>query len=192
MELERARRARNSVGKQAVNELPGGEDGLSPGDGDIAGSTQEAGNPHGDGNSGENSSEGETPRPGPSLIDGSDPSSEKRLDEGNRKRRRAVFSLEYENGSPTLPRSRYETNDKTIYINLDHPQIANALQASNGNTAGKQFREMSYEIAAIEYSLALQYETMAEHDSYDAFAALDELRHTVNRITRRIIQSIYT
>lgn len=192
MELERARRARNTAGHMAVNDLHGGEDGLSPGNGDIPGPTQESGNEHGDGSRGENASEGETPRPGPSLIDGNDPGSQKRLEEGKRKRRRAVFNLEYENGSPTMPRSRYETSEKTIYINLDHPQIANALQASNGNTAGKQFREMSYEIAAIEYSLALQYEIMAEHDSYDAFAALDELRHTVNRITRRIVQSIYT
>lgn len=191
MELERARRARNSAGKEPVNEYPGGEDGLSPGAGEIPGAAQESGNPHGDGNGGENASEGETPRPGPSLMDGSDPSSEKRLDEGKKKRRRAVFSLEYEKGSPTMPRSRYETHDKTIYINLEHPQIANALLASNGNTAGKPFREMSYEVAAIEYSLALQYETMAEHDSYDAFAALDELRHTVNRITSRIAATLY-
>jgi hypothetical protein len=191
-ELERARRARNSAGQTPVNEHPGGEDGLSPGDGESLGSTQQSGNPHGDGNGGENASEGETPRPGPSLIEGSDQSSEKRLEQGKRKRRRAVFSLEYENGSPTMPRSRYETHDKTIYINLDHPQIANALQATNGNTAGKQFREMSYEVAAIEYSLALQYETMAEHDAYDAFAALDELRHTVNRITSRIAATLYS
>ena len=192
MELEKARRARNSAGQQAVNELQGGDDGLSPGDGDIPGENQESGNPHGEGSRGEDASEGETPRPGPSLIDGNEPSSEKRLDQGQRKRRRAVFSLEYESGSPTMPRSRYETHDKTIYINLDHPQIENALQASNGNTSGKQFRDMSYEVAAIEYSLALQYETMADHDSYDAFAALDELRHTVNRITSRIAATLYS
>ena len=191
MELERARRARNFAGKEPVNEYSGGEDGLSPGDGEIPGPAQESGNPHGDGNGGENASEGETPRPGPSLMDGSDPSSEKRLDEGKKKRRRAVFSLEYVHGSRTQPRSRYETRDKTIYINLDHPQIANALLASNGNISGKQFREMSYEVAAIEYSRALQYEIMAENDSYDAFAALDELRHTVNRITSRIAVALY-
>ncbi len=191
MELERARRARNTAGKQAVDQLANGEDGLSPGDGDIPGETQEAGNPHGDGSRGENASEGEEPRPGPSLIEGSDPSSQKQLAQGRRKRRRAIFSLEYESGSPTRPRSRYETNDKTIYINLEHPQIANALSESNGNTSGKQFREMSYEVAAIEYSLALQYETMADHDSYDAFSALDELRHTVNRITSRIAAALY-
>lgn len=191
MELEKARRARNSAGQQAVNELPGGEIGLSPGNGDIPGSTQESGNEHGDGNRGENASEGETPRPGPSLMDGNDPGSHKQLDEGKRKRRRAVFNLEYENGSPAMPRSRYETNEKTIYINLEHPQIANALLASNGNTSGKQFREMSYEVAAIEYSLALQYEIMADNDTYDAFAALDELRHTVNRITSRISAMLY-
>ncbi len=191
MELERARRARNAAGKQPVNDLLGGEDGLAPGHGDIPGSTQEAGNPHGDGSRGENASEGEDPRPGPSLIHGSDPASQKRLEHGKRKRRRAMFSLEYENGSPTMPRSRYETHDKTIYINLEHPQIANALLASNGNTSGKQFREMSYEVAAIEYSLALQYESMADHDAYDAFAALDELRHTVNRITGKIAAALY-
>ena len=50
---------------------------------------------------------------------------------------------------------------------------------------------MSYEVAAIEYSLALQYETMAEHDAYDAFAALDELRQTVNRVTSRIVHALY-
>ncbi len=191
MELERARRARNSAGLMAVSDLPGGEDGLSPGNGDIPGSNQESGNEHGDGNRGGNASEGETPKPGPSLIDGNDPSSQNHLYEGKRKRRRAVFSLEYESGSPTMPRSRYETIEKTIYINLEHPQVANALLASNGNTSGKQFREMSYEIAAIEYSLALQYEIMGENDSYNAFAALNELRHTINRITSRIVAALY-
>ncbi|MYD11844.1 MAG: hypothetical protein F4X02_17585 [Chloroflexi bacterium] len=191
MELEKARRARNLAGHMSVDDLPGGEDGLSPGNGDIPGSTQESGNEHGDGNGGENVSEGETPRPGPSLMEGSDSSSQKSLYEGRRKRRRAVFSLEYESGSSTMPRSRYETGEKTIYINLEHPQIANALLASNGNISGKQFREMSYEVAAIEYSLALQYETMADNDTYDAFAALDELRHTVNRITSRIAAALY-
>ena len=191
MELERARRARNSAGHMAVDDLLGGEDGLSPGNGDIPGSTQESGNEHGEGDGGESASEGDTPRPGPSLLDGNDPGSQKQLDAGKRKRRRAIFSLEYENGSPTMPRSRYETNEKTIFINLEHPQIANALLASNGNTSGKQFREMSYEVAAIEYSLALQYEVMADNDTYDAFAALDELRHTVNRITSRIAAALY-
>lgn len=191
MELERARRARNSAGHMAVDDLVGGEDRLSPGNGDIQGSVQESGNEHGDGNRGENASEGETPRPGPSLMDGNDLGSQKQLDEGKRKRRRAVFSLKYVKKSPTMPRSSYETNEKTIYINLEHPQIANALIASNGNISGKQFREMSYEVAAIEYSLALQYEIMADSDTYDAFAALDELRHTVNRITSRIAAALY-
>ena len=112
MELERARRARNTAGHMAVDDMPGGEDGQSPGNGDVTGSTQESGNEHGDGRRGENASEGETPRPGPSLVDGNDPGSQMRLNEGKRKRRRAVFSLEYENGSATMPRSRYETTKR--------------------------------------------------------------------------------
>ncbi len=191
MELENARRARASAGMKLVNEEPGGGDGLTPGDGDIPGDTQEAGNPHGNGNRGTNASEGDTPRPGPSLMEGNDLGSPKRIEQGKRKRRRAVFNLEYENGSPTLPRSRYDGADKTIYINLEHPQVANALQASKGRTESKHFREISYEVAAIEYALALQYEIIAERDAYDAFAALDELRNTITRITSKIAQALY-
>ena len=191
MELENARRAQNKAGNKLVDEAQGGDGDVSPGGGDLLSEIEESGNPNGDGKRGANASEGDTPRPGPSLIDGSEAGSQTSIEEGRRKRRRSAFHIEYENGTPSVPRSRYESTVKTIYINLDHLQIASALQASNGNTEGQQFREMSYEVAAIEYALALQYETIADHEFYDATAALDELRHTVNRVTSRFVDALH-
>ena len=190
MKLENARRATNKEGLKPVDGAPG-SDGLLPGYGEIPTDMQQAGNEHGDGKRGEQAGEGETPRPGPSLVEGNGTGSKTSLGEGSRRRRRAVFSIEYENASVEEARSRYDTVSRTIYINLDHLQIDRALQSSKGKTSGQQFREMCYEVAAVEYSLALEHERVDNDEVSHADDALYNMRETINRITRRIATVLY-
>lgn len=191
MELEIAKRIKNRVGSQVVEELTSEDGEITPGDGDIPSGLQEAGNPHGNGTGGEQASEGDTPRPGPSLIDGNEPGSRKRNETGRSKRRRSVFSIEYENGTESQPRSRYNAIEKTIYINLDHLQIAKSLEASRNNIRGRHFREMCYEVASVEYALALEYEKIGDEEVTDPSDALFDVRETINRITSRFVSALY-
>lgn len=191
MELEIAQRIKNRQGSKGVDEILDETGELTPGGGDIPSGKQEAGNPHGNGNRGSDRSEGETPGPGPSIINGNDPGAKKRTKKGSGKNRRPVFSIAYENVTHSEPRSRYNRNEKTIYINLDHYQIANALQASNNNIEGRQFREMCYEVASVEYALILEDEKIEKGNVLDPEDALLNVRETINRITTRFVSQLY-
>lgn len=190
MKLENARKATDQAGLKPVDDAPG-NDGLLPGNGEFLTDVQQAGSEHGDGTRGEQAGEGETPRPGPSLIEGNGTGSKTGQREGNRRRRRGVFSIKYENASAEEARSRYESDTKTIYINLDHLQIDRALQSSKGKTSGQQFREMSYEVAAVEYSLALEHERVENEEVNHADDALFNMRESINRVSRRIVAALY-
>ncbi len=123
------------------------------------------------------------------LKPGSQTGSPKIPSDGSEKRRRGLFHIEYRNESPDSYRSRYDRNTRTIIINLDHPQIAGAYVASGKNTDSRQFREISYEVAAVEYAQAIPYEKIDQvGDQYEASEALYDVRETINRLTRRFAQ----
>ena len=107
------------------------------------------------------------------------------------KRRRGAFSIDYEYATNGSPRSRYESTLKKIWINLDHPQIANAFEASGRQVDARQFREICCEVAAVEYAIILQYEKLEKYEQH-ADEALDEVRLTINRITSRFVQLLYS
>lgn len=189
LKLERSQRATDRAGVRAVADAPG-DDGLLPGEGEIPTDKQQAGNEHGEGNGGSEVGEGETPRPGPSLIEGEDKGQKTGQTEGKQRRRRGVFSLDYENASLDERRSRFDPDSKTIWINLDHPQIARALEMSKGKITGLQFREMSYEVAAVAYSLALEH-VRVENDEADPLEdSLYNVRETIDRVTRRLFAAL--
>jgi len=186
MEFEFARRISSRQGKVRTSETTGYQTELLPGKGLEPTAWQEAGNPHGEGTRGKTSGHGDTPRPGPDLIPGSQAGSSKSFIDGSRKRRKGLFSIEYRNESAEKHRSRYEAETRTIIINLDHPQIAGAYHSSGRNTEARQFREISYEVAAVEYALAIPYEKIdQEGDWYDASTALYDVREIINRVMRK-------
>jgi hypothetical protein len=190
MEFEFSRRIASRQGRVTTGETNEVQTDLLPGGGLEPTGWQEAGHPHGDGNSGEGSIDtGDTPRPGPDLIPGSQVGSPKSFTDGSNKRRKGLFSIEYKNETAAYPRSRYESKTRTIIINLDHPQIAGAYHASSGNTESRQFREISYEVAAVEYAIAIPYEKIDQAgDSYEASDALDDVRKTINRLAKRFAE----
>jgi hypothetical protein len=78
------------------------------------------------------------------------------------------------------PRAKYERNERTIWVNLEHPQIA-AAKSIGEDVA---FRRLSYEVAFSEYAIALASE-LADGDWYqDVTDPIVDIRATINRISR--------
>lgn len=190
MELELSRRVSRRSGGKSVNEIPDQTGELWPGDGNEPTPWEETGAPHGQGSRGPLGGEGNFPRPGPTARPGEQLGSRKAVTEGKRKRRRAAFSIDFEHGTEKNPRSRYERETKTIYINLDHPQIAGAYEAGGHRIDARQFREICYEVAAVEYALAISTEKLGYDQYYMASDALFDVRDTINRVTKRLAQEL--
>ena len=75
------------------------------------------------------------------------------------KHKQATFHVEYRHEEEHSPRSHYDKETRTIFVNLDHPQIARAAR-DGGGIDGKQFREMTYEIVFVEYAIDLVHEKL--------------------------------
>ncbi len=183
-ELARKIKARNSI----MISTSSGENGESiSGEGQQTTSWQAAGHSRGDGRQGSYPPGiGEQPRPGgPSLVEGNQVGGPQKIDkEVVAKKQRGIFSIEWVNNSSIKKRSEYQPDLRTIFINLDHPQVASALKAGGGSVESRQFKEMVYEIAAVEYALAVQYERAGQED-LDPFEALFEIHDIIDRISRR-------
>ena len=79
-------------------------------------------------------------------------------------------------------RAKYVRDERTIYINLDHPQIANAK--SIGGIDDIAFRRLSYEVAFSEYAIAVASELAAAGQYVDFTDPIFDIRATLNRISR--------
>jgi len=91
------------------------------------------------------------------------------------------FRVEYRNLGETSERSKYDRENLTILINLDHPVLINSMR--NGSIEDTAFRRLSFEIAFSEYSMALGYEMAEQDPDMPADDLLFEVRSTLNRIT---------
>jgi hypothetical protein len=196
IDLERARRVVSRSGNVNATDAPSETGELLPGDGKDPTGLQRTGQPHGEGTRGENPpGSGDEPREGPDLIPGSEKGSNKRSEpSAERKPRRGIFNIEYYNGTAENTRSSYHPDTKTIRINLDHPQVASALRASSSGTESRQFREITYEIACVEYALAIAHEQAENARKYnlkrDAEDALYDVRDAINRVSRLLVSAL--
>lgn len=135
---------------------------------------------------------GNTPKPKPTTPPENKPKPRKSPNEGNEKRRKAVFSIEFERITTEQNRSRYAGDTKTIFINLDHPQIASALETGGNSTDSREVREVCYEVAAVEYAIALPYEKLEKDELYPAEDALFDVKETIDRVTKRFMEHFHT
>jgi hypothetical protein len=190
MDFEFARRISSRQGNIRPSNNQGTQTEMLPSDGNAPTNWQPSGNPHGDGkHRGEQTGLGNTPRQGPDLTPGAEPGESKSVDQTAQRRKQGLFSIEYRLESAEGKRSRYDKDTRTIVINLEHPQIAGAFRASGQNTESRQFREISYEIAVVEYAVDIPYEKIAqEGDYYQATDALYDVSETINRVTRRFAE----
>ena len=174
MELERVRR---------VARLRQGEanEDIIPGEGEVETEYTLGGPKHGNGTAGEIAGPGEEERSGSSLMPGEEKGGPGKISE--RKYKQATFHVEYRHEEEHSPRSHYDKETRTIVVNLDHPQIARAAR-DGGGIEGKQFREMTYEIAFVEYAIALGHEKLRQDEFYSGSDALFDIRETINRVSR--------
>ena len=190
LELELKRKVSKRSGDKSVSEILDDVGDLFPGGGDLLTPWEQTGSPHGHGKRGPEAAKGDEPRPGPTLQPGQEAGARKSTTDGSGKRRRAVFNIDYRNETEKYDRSRYDLETKTIVINLDHPQVSAAFEAGGRKVDARQFREMCYEIAAVEYAFALSHEKSDKEAILDVDEALLSMRETINRITRRFIAAL--
>jgi hypothetical protein len=76
---------------------------------------------------------------------------------------RGGFHVDFKEMGKESPRAFYRSTERTIYVNLDHPQIAAAKGI--GTDQDPTFRRLAYEVAFSEYAIALAIEFEA-HNEY--------------------------
>ncbi len=103
--------------------------------------------------------------------------------EGGRRRARGGLRVEYRNLGEDEERGRYDSADKVVLINLDHPMVAAARDALGIDDPG--FLRLSYEVAFTTYALGLARELLAKDPELTGDDVLFEVRDTLRRVTRR-------
>jgi len=91
------------------------------------------------------------------------------------------FQVTFQHMGVEERRAKYIRDERTIYINLDHPQLSTAL--AMGGIEEQTFRRLAYEVACSEYAIALAQEL---EDIYVELSdALFDIRETIDRLSRR-------
>jgi hypothetical protein len=101
---------------------------------------------------------------------------------GDRPRSRGGFQIEFDNQGAASARAIYQREKRTIYVNLDHPQIDAALKGHG--VEDPVFRRLAYEVAFSEYAIALAMELDHREEFIDPQDAIVEIRETIHRIAR--------
>lgn len=101
---------------------------------------------------------------------------------GDRPRNRGGFQIEFDQQGEASARAIYQREKRTIYVNLDHPQIAVALKGHG--VEDPVFRRLAYEVAFSEYAIALAMELDYREEFLDPQDAIVEIRETIHRIAR--------
>jgi hypothetical protein len=96
-------------------------------------------------------------------------------------RSRGGFQIEFDHQGEASARAVYQREKRTIFINLDHPQIA---AAHTHGTEDPVFRRLAYEVAFAEYAIALAVELDTREEFLDPQDAIVEIRDTIHRIAR--------
>jgi hypothetical protein len=103
--------------------------------------------------------------------------------QGKSRRPRGGFSVEFKDMGEDSPRASYASPQRTIYVNLEHPQIRTAK--GSGSVDDPVFRRLAYEVAFSEYAIALAHEMDQNGEFIEPSEAMVEIRDTLNRMARR-------
>jgi hypothetical protein len=99
------------------------------------------------------------------------------------RRPRGGFQVGFRNLGSESPRATYVRDERTILVNLDHPQL---VAARGGGTIDEPvFRKLGYEVAFSEYAISLSSELAAHDELMDPSDAIWEIRETLNRVARQ-------
>ena len=140
----------------------------------------------GPGAKGTNGGDGTEPRSLMPQVEAS-PSGEKRGRHGAVQsastRARGGFHVAFQPMGVDERRATYAPDERTIYINIEHPQLVAAR--GNGGIEEPLFRRLAYEVAFTEYAIALSSELAQRGEYLDPSDPIYEIRETVNRLARR-------
>jgi hypothetical protein len=97
---------------------------------------------------------------------------------------RGGFQVKFDNMGTESNRAKYVSDERTIYLNLDHPQLTAARGCAPVDDLN--FRRLAYEVAFAEYAIALATE-LAQLEGYyiDATDPIFDIGETLNRMARR-------
>lgn len=97
--------------------------------------------------------------------------------------KRGGFRVEFKAMGSEEDRAIYQSEERTIYINTDHPQLSAAKGA--GSITDLTFRRLAYEVAFTEYAIAISSELGKRGEYSDWTDPIYEVRETVNRLARK-------
>jgi len=97
--------------------------------------------------------------------------------------KRGGFRVEFKAMGSEEDRAIYQAEERTIYINTDHPQLSAAKGA--GSITDPTFRRLAYEVAFTEYAIAISSELGKRGEYSDWTDPIYEVRETVNRLARK-------
>ena len=183
--------SRQIIGRKKTKHNSGVSDegDVLPGEGDNDSHYEEYGNEHGEGaQSKDDVSSGNEKRPGPDLKIGESKGEPSNWGGKERRRNRGVFAVDFEHATKEYQRSRYEETERTIYINLDHPQI-NLVYLENENSVNtKNFKMNTYEAAIVEYAQAIQYERIQSGEELEPLDLLFNIKETIDKLMRKFVE----
>jgi hypothetical protein len=93
------------------------------------------------------------------------------------------FQVKFDNMGQESHRAKYLSEQRTIFINLDHPQLGAAR--AGRPVEDPAFRRLAYEVAFSEYAVALASELAARDEYLDPSDPIVDIRDTLNRVARR-------
>jgi hypothetical protein len=126
------------------------------------------------------------PRPRPPVVTPADPEAQKLGRPGGAGgggRPQGGFRVQFKPMGAEFDRALYERGDRTIYINLEHPQLVAAIGA--GEIDDPTFRRLAYEVAFSEYAIALASELESRGHYIDPSDPIVDIRMTLNRLARK-------
>jgi hypothetical protein len=96
---------------------------------------------------------------------------------------RGGFRVEFKPMGKDSNRALYVSEERAIYINIEHPQLVYAM--GSGSVEDPIFQRLSYEVAFSEYCIALAAELNQRNEYIDTSDPIVAIRESINRIARK-------
>lgn len=97
---------------------------------------------------------------------------------------RGGFNIEFKPMGEQEPRAFYARESRTIFINMDFASLIEMKKLS-GSIESREFKQIAYEYAFAEYSIALAVELNERGEYFETSDPILDIRDSVNRISRR-------
>ena len=102
---------------------------------------------------------------------------------GHRSSTQGGFGVEFKPMGKDESRALYTSAKRTIYINIEHPQLV----AARGSKSIEDpvFKRLAYEVAFSEYCIALAHELNQRNEYIDTSDPIVAIRENINRMARK-------